>query len=419
MFGISNDYTIEESLKIIGVRFALFNNYPKFMQITVASNITEGTFAMVKENMSELPGVEIIEQTKRIYHDSIYFAHMLGYTGLINAEELERLNMDKEEEYYNSTDIVGKTGLEKEFEAYLGGTKGSELVTVNDNNRVVEIASRNNPIAGNDIYLTIDGTLQKAAYHILENRIAGVFLEHLRPNLDYGTKGESASKINTPIYEVYYALIDNNIINTNRLSEPNAQAIERKVYSKFIKAKADVFSQLTKLLAPNNNTSNSKAGDMEEHLDYIYDILTKQDIILIDNIDKNDTVLRSYQNDKISLSEFLQYTLANNYVDLSKLGVTTYFNSEELYQKLLEHTWDILEHDSTFNKKIYRYLVFSYKLSGTEISLLLFAQGVLEYNEEDIRKLESESVSTYKLMESKIRSLEITPAMLSLEPCSG
>lgn len=161
MFGISNEYTIEETLKIMSVRYALFNNYPKFMQITVASNISEGTVAMIMENIADLPGVEIKQQTKRVYHDSIYFAHMLGYTGLINAEELEKLNAERDEEYYNSTDIVGKTGLEKEFEAYLGGTKGSEIVTVNDNNRVIGVVERKEPTAGNDIYLTIDGNLQK------------------------------------------------------------------------------------------------------------------------------------------------------------------------------------------------------------------------------------------------------------------
>lgn len=419
MFGISDDYTTDEILKIMSVRYALFNNYPKFMQITVASNISEGTVAMIMENIADLPGVQIKHETKRVYHDSIYFAHMLGYTGLINAEELEKYNSDKGDDYYNSTDIVGKTGLEKEFEAYLGGTKGSEIVTTNDNGRVIEVVDRTAPIAGNDIYLTIDGNLQKAAYHIIEKRLAGILLEHLRPDLDYGTKGESASNIYTPIYEVYYALFDNNIINIKAFSSPDASDLEKKTLDKFNKAKDEVFSKLSMFLAPSNETTNNKAGDMEEYLDYIYEILKKQDIILMDKIPDNDSALKSYLNDKMPLSSFLQYSLANNYIDLSKLNVTTYFSSEELYQILLEHTWDILEQDSTFNKKIYRYLVFSYKLSGTEICLLLFDQGVLEYNEEDIHKLESGSISAYKFMENKIRSLEITPAMLALEPFSG
>jgi len=419
MFGISDEYSIEDTLKIMSVRYALFNNYPKYNQITVASNVSEGTVAMIMENIADLPGVQIKQETKRVYHDSLYFAHMLGYTGLINAEELDKLNSEVGEDYYNSTDIVGKTGIEKEFEEYLRGSKGSEIVTVNENGKVIGVVDRKDPLAGNDLYLTIDGNLQKAAYHILEKRIAGILLEHLTPDLDYGTKGESASNIKTPIYEVYFALIDNNIIDIERLSAPNATSLEKQIYNKFIDARNEIFSRLNTLLAPDNETTNNKAGDMEEYLDYIYDILVDNNVILIDKIDKDDVTLRSYQNDRISLSKFLQYAIANNYVDLNKLDVDTYYSSEELYQKLLNYTLELLEADSTFNKKIYRYLVFSYKLSGTEICLLLFDQGVLEYNEEDIQKLKSGAVSAYKFMEAKIRSLEITPAMLALEPCSG
>lgn len=419
MFGISDEYTVEDTLKIMSVRYALFNNYPKYNQITVASNVSEGTVASVMENIADLPGVQIKQETKRIYYDSIYFAHILGYTGLINADELETLNAERGEEYYNATDIVGKTGIEKEFEEYLGGTKGNEIVTVNENGKVIGVVDRQDPIAGNDIYLTIDGNLQKALYNILEKRIAGILLDHLTPDMDYGTKGESASNIKTPIYEVYYALIDNNIIDIDRLSSSDATDLEKRVYNKFKDARAEIFSRLKTLLSADSQTPNGRAGDMGEYLDYVYDTLVDQNIILADKIEKDDATLRSYENDKISLSQFLQYALANNYIDLKKLGVDTYYSSEELYQKLLDYSMKLLEEDSTFNKKIYRYLVFSYKLSGTEICLLLFDQGMLEYNEEDIQRLKSGAISAYKFMESKIRSLEITPAMLALEPFSG
>ena len=79
-----------------------------------------------------------------------------------------------------------------------------------------------------------------------------------------------------------------------------------------------------------NNTTNNKAGDMEEYLDYIYETLIDKGIILADMIDKNDTTLNAYKNNRISLSKFIQYTLANNYVDLTKLGVNTFYSSEEL-----------------------------------------------------------------------------------------
>ena len=65
--------------------------------------------------------------------------------------------------------------------------------------KVIEIVDRIEPVAGNDIYLTIDGKL-KSRLSYLEKRIAGILLDHLRPDLNYGTKGESASEIYTPIY---------------------------------------------------------------------------------------------------------------------------------------------------------------------------------------------------------------------------
>ena len=64
-------------------------------------------------------------------------------------------------------------------------------------------------------------------------------------------------------------------------------------------------------------------------------------------------------------------------------------------------------------------MIFTKKLTGTEICLLLFDQNVLEYNEEDISSLRRGRVSAYDFMLEKIRNVEITPAQLALEPCSG
>lgn len=417
MFGISDDYTVDETLKIMSVRFAIFCNYPKFMTITVASNVTEPTVAEVMENNSILTGVKIEKQTRRVYHDSLYFAHIIGYTGLISADELT--DMNNSSEYYNSTDVIGKTGLERKYENELGGKKGSETVAVNTSGKVIDILDRQEPVAGNDIYLTIDSDLQRASYHILENKIAGILASKLQPDLNYGTKGESASDILTPIYEVYYALINNNIIDINHLNATDATETEKAVYDKYRTNLNLVFNELNTLLNADNTITDNKAGDMEEFLKYYYEVLCDREILLVDDIPEEDATYRSYKNNKAPLSTFLQYAIANNYIDLSKLGVVSWYSSEELYQILLDNMWEYLQSDSTFNKKIYRNLVFSYKLTGREICLLLFDQGVLEYNKKDIDDLKDGLISAYEFMKDKIIKLDITPAMLALEPCSG
>jgi penicillin-binding protein 2 len=171
---------------------------------------------------------------------------------------------------------------------------------------------------------------------------------------------------------------------------------------------------------------------MEDFLDYFYEVLVDNNILIqkstssTDNIKlqensyQNDPTYLDYKNGKTSLSSFLQYAIANNWIDLSILGVgNEYYSAEELYRKLIDYTKSLLTDDSKFNKMIYRNLIFSYNLSGTEICLLLFDQGVLEYNEDDVNRLKSGNLSAYDFMFSKISSLEITPGMLALEPCSG
>ena len=417
MFEISDEYSTEESLKIMGVRYALFLNFPKYVQITVASNVSDTTVAAINESSADLLGVEVEQQTHRVYEDSLYFSHIIGYTGLISADQLEAMNV--ENEYYDSTDVVGKAGLEKKYENILGGAKGSETVSVNTAGKVVEVLERSDPVAGSDIYLTIDSDLQRSSYHILEKRIAGILLDKIVPDLNYGSKGESASDITIPIYEVYNALINNNIIDINHFNNKDASSLEKKTYSEYQTEMKDVFKQLDTLLSINNTVTNDKSGDMEEFLDYFYSVVNKN-LILSDNIAKDDVFLNDYKNDKISLSRLLEHALASNWIDLSKLGVgTEYYSADELYQKLISYTEDLLKKDDKFNKKIYRKLVFSYKLSGTEICLLLFDQGVLEYKEGDIAKLTNSVKSPYDFIKEKITSLEITPAMLALEPCSG
>ena len=418
MFGISEEFSVEKTLKIMSVRYALFCNYPKYMQITVASKVSDTTVAAVMENGADLPGVEIQQQSHRVYQDSFYFAHIIGYTGLISEVELEDYNLETDS--YNSTDAIGKKGLEKKYEKELGGTKGTETVSVGVSGKVSDIVDHTDPIAGSDIYLTIDSDLQRNAYHLLEKQIASILLINLRSDLDYGSKGESAGEITIPIYEVYNALINNNIIDITAFEAADDDSLERKTYEKYRSTLNNVFEELNSLLSTDNTVTNNKAGDMEIYLDYFYSILLSEEILLKDNILKDDTTLASYKEDKISLSELIQYALASNWIDLSKLNVgEEYYSAEELYQKLITYTKNILQNDDKFNKMIYRNLIFSYNLSGTEISLLLFDQGVLQSNKDDISNLKNGNISAYDFMKAKLKSLEISPAMLALEPCSG
>ncbi len=423
MFGISDDYGMEDAYKIVVVRYNLMILNPQWSQFTLATDIDEKTAAAVRENMADIPGIEVKQTMSRVYFDSEYFAHIIGYTGKINSSEIESLNEERGEEVYKSTDVVGKTGMEKSMEEYLAGEKGVELLTVSSSNKILESKVTKAPVAGYDVFLSIDRDLQVAIYHILERNIAAILISKINNGMSYGTKGERASGIEIPIYEVYNALINNNVIDIKAFKSPDASDLEKRVLGYFEEKRGTIFDRFRQYLAIDNTVTNAGAGEeMEEYLNYVYSTLISSDVgILVSSaIDRTDSVYLDYTNGKTSLSRFLQYAISRNWVDLSKLGQDgAYYDNAEWYSMIVEYVLDYFRDDKEFEKKIYRTLIFTRKLTGTEICLLLFEQGVLEYNEDDVRNLRNGRISAYNFMIQKLTNLEITPAQLALEPCSG
>lgn len=422
LFGISKDYTKEEALEIMKVRYAMFmNQYSRHNAITVSHNVNEVVVAAIKESSAKLPGVDIAIESYRVYNDSEAFAQILGYTGRVSTEVIQELKANGQAGKYTETDQEGKSGLEKSFEEYLHGTNGHEEVAINEDRRVVDIVKRVEPVAGNDLYLTIDSKLQKACYKILEKKITGILLSKIVNSKNDGKDGNTTSDIRIPIYDVYFSFIKNGVLDINHFNDEEATKTEKTVYQKFLVKQKEVLLQLDKVLAVDSQITNTDLSEeMAEYLSYIYLILSEKEILLIDDIPKDDTKYLAYKNSSISLSEFLQYALSNNWIDLRKLEVgDEYYSTKELYEKLIKDTKILLEKDSTFTKKLYNFLVYSDKLTGTEICLLLFDQGVLQYDERQVADLKKGTISAYNFLLEKIKKLEITPAQLALNPGTG
>ncbi|MCR5324758.1 MAG: hypothetical protein K6E85_15990 [Lachnospiraceae bacterium] len=421
MFNISDEYDLDETLKIMALRYELFTIYPQYSQFTVCTDVDENTIAAIMENAAELKGVEIRQVTSRVYNDSPYFSHILGYTGTMNEDEAFTMNEGLEETVYNTSDVIGKTGIEKEMDSVLRGSKGMEELTVNSFGKVVSSKTVTAPVAGNDIYLTIDRELQIACYHILENNIAAILISKIVNSMDYGGKGKSANKITLPVYEVYFSFINNGLIDIQHFYEEDATELEQSVFAKFSSKQEEVMNRLKSILSYNEPTVNNRLSDeYDGYIDYIYSMLRSQKVLLKSQIDEKDSVYVKYTEDKISLSEFLQYAIDMQWIDLSMLGIGSDYNTnEEVYGKLLDYIFDELSDDESFEKMIYRVLIFNYKITGREMCMLLYDQKVLEDNEGDYKKLQNGRISAYTFVIEKLKTLEITPGMLALEPCSG
>ena len=87
-FVVGKGYTKEELLKMVNIRYAMrLTSFRKYVGTVVAKDISDETVAVILENIAELEGVSIVEDTVRRYNDSEYFAHILGYTGKISQDE--------------------------------------------------------------------------------------------------------------------------------------------------------------------------------------------------------------------------------------------------------------------------------------------------------------------------------------------
>ncbi len=424
-YGISVDgYTPEEQLQIATIRFGISaNSYKRYVATTVATDVSEETVAAVLENQNELQGADVEQSSRRVYPDSTYFSAIIGYIGKASADELESLQEKNPE--YELNDLVGKSGIEQYMELELQGTKGYEKMYVDSVGRVIEVSDQKEPVPGNDVYLTIDKDLQIAAYHILEQKLAGILISKIQNTKQYNPgPNASAAKIMIPIYDVYYALIDNHIIDISHFSEEDATDLEKSIYERFLRKREQAVEQLIAQL----NTENAPAyqnlsQEMKNYMSYIVSdvLMGNNQVLMKDAVDTSDATYIAWTKDEvISLREYLQYAISMNWIDVTKIaGDSPYLDSQEIFQSVLDYIRETLMEDMEFGKMLYKYMLLDDQVSGREVCLLLYEQNVLEYDEVMAERLRSGQISSYNFMLEKIRNLEITPAQLALEPCSG
>ena len=417
-----NGYTREEALKILTIRYDMSNNsYQKYIATTVATDVSEETVAVVMENNAELEGVSIVEDTVRKYVDSFYFAHILGYTGKISQEELTTLQEENGEDSYDLNDTVGKLGIEKSMETYLQGTKGRETIFVNSVGKVTETTNYVEPVAGNDVYLTIDKDLQIAAYKILEEKLASILYTNIINAREFNTGDVSSSNIKIPIYDVYYALINNNVIDTAHFSQKDAGETEKAVYEKYLERKALVFDNLRQELTETMTAYQDLDMEYQVYESYIAEMLYDNGIIVESRVDRNDETYIAWTTDEvISLNEYLNYCIAMNWIDVTRLDLNSqYSDSEKIYAKIVDYIIAQLEEELDFTKRIYRFMIKKDVLSGSQICKILLEQGLVEVTSEEQEQFERGAISAYTFMMNRIQNLDITPAQLALDPHSA
>ncbi len=416
-------------LKLVNIRYAIsLNSYQKYIATTIASDVSNETVADIMENLDTLQGVSVEEESLRRYNDSECFANLIGYTGQISVEEYDALSSEDQKKY-EKTDTVGKSGIEKVMDSSLRGEKGEVKIYVDRLGRVTDTVKTTEPEAGNDLYLSIDANLQKAAYHILEQELAGILLAKIQNTLDYDrTTASDAKEIIIPIGDVYNAFISNEILNMNHFGKEDAKATEQEVYSIFSAYKEQVSEEVKAMLNdPNAEAYSELSKEMQAYLTYVVDdVLTSNTKVLVsDAIDKEDATYKAWVSDEsINVYAFLNYAVSQNWIDTSKLQEymsegEKYTDSSETYQSVVSFVSDYLSSANAFDKLIYKYMIKDENITGRQICMMLYEQNILTYDENQYNALADGSLGAYDFIRGKIETLDITPGQLGLEPCTG
>lgn len=421
--------TKSQMLKVVRIRMAMFSNsYQKYLSSIVATDVNENTVAEVMENKDTLKGVDIAEDTIRVYVDDPSMSHILGYTGKISDEELAELNeVDPDERYphhYELNDMVGKAGIEQVMEKELQGTKGSQEIFVDNLGRITETGRRVEPVAGNDLTLTIDYDLQSAIYKILEQKIAGIVLSKIRNVNSSEINGEAASAdIIIPIDDVYYALINNNVISLSHMASDIAYPIETEVQEIFDEKLMQVLEELGIELNEKRTTFNDLSPEMQEYESYVVTMLMDDNIKVFDEtlVTEGDAIQEEWANGDISLSEYLKDAIAKGYIAVTSVTGETYeySDTQEVYDALVSFIMDELIRDNKFSKELFKFLIKSQQITGYQICMILMEQGIIGDDDGKFESLENGEVTPYQFMLSIIKDLEITPSQLALDPCTG
>ncbi|MCI6159110.1 MAG: penicillin-binding protein 2 [Selenomonadaceae bacterium] len=168
-----------------------------FDPIRIKQDVTPDIVSILEEQKELYPGVVIEVQPIRDYILKQMGSHTFGYVSEINDTELEKLK----DQGYKSGDIIGKFGLEKVYDKELRGQNGGEQVEVDVSGKPVKILGKKEPIAGDDLVLTIDKNLQQAAEKAVDDQLAAIHASAAAAVVMNPQTGEVLAMVSRPAFD--------------------------------------------------------------------------------------------------------------------------------------------------------------------------------------------------------------------------
>jgi penicillin-binding protein 2 len=150
----------------VRARIRHFASMPQYQPIFLKEDITPDELQFIEAHRNELPELDTIMSHRRLYPRNGFMAHLIGYVGEVSEDMLNQPQF----ELYNAGDVVGISGVERQYNTLLMGQNGSRQALVDSHGREVGRLGETEAIPGKPLKLTIDIDLQIAAEEALGDK---------------------------------------------------------------------------------------------------------------------------------------------------------------------------------------------------------------------------------------------------------
>lgn len=403
-------------LNTVAIRYHLaLNAFQKYLPTEVAQDVSGDTVSDLL-GRSDLDGVSVENDYTRTYTDSIYFSGITGYIGQISSDELAEKG-----DAYSSGDRIGKVGIEASMEETLRGTNGYREISVDNLGREKNELSFQRAVDGNDVRLTVDGDLQRAAYRILEKNIRDIILSKMTDSItSYEiTEDTDGSDIRIPAADVYASILSYIIDRDHFYADDASDAEEqmREMLDSYLDSvKTELRSELTDVRTPFNELTQ----EYKQYAQYIIRALYDRGVLDADAIDEDDEVYEAWTySGTASMGDFLYRAAQAGWLDRETMG-TSAEDADELFEALVDYIMEEPCEDYSFGDIICKYMAESGAGIDDLVCLILFDQEIFEPSETVRSNIEDGRYrASYNYVRSLIENNDLTPGQLHLYPFSG
>jgi len=166
--------TIADGLNLdyddLAARVQRFTSRPKYDPIIIKEELTPAELSFVESHRDFFPEMELIPSQRRLYPQNGFAAHVIGYTGEISEQELDSPDFAK----YSQGNVIGKFGIERQYNDTLMGVDGERQVVVDNRGKTRRVLANKEAIPGKDLQLTLDLDLQAVAELAMEGKNGAV-----------------------------------------------------------------------------------------------------------------------------------------------------------------------------------------------------------------------------------------------------